>query len=94
MHGERNHILIHGRSIALLVHDIMRGEKPETLSTTFIFDRQPTINMQTARAIGVSPDWYMLTEALLLNEKRTDIPRVLSLQRPPRKRWMHLTRLN
>jgi outer membrane protein TolC len=72
--------LLHlSRSIALLVHDIMRGEKPESLNTSFIIDRKPTINMQTARAVGVYPNWFVLTEADLLFEDRTDIPRVLSL---------------
>ena len=69
--------LLHlSRSIALLVHDMMRGEKPESLNTSFIADRQPTINMQTARAVGVYPNWFVLTEADLLFEDRTDIPRV------------------
>jgi len=78
--------LLHlSRSIALLVHDIMRGEKPEFLSATFVFDRQPSINMQTARAIGIYPNWYMLTEAELLNEERTDIPRTLSMQKAVQK---------
>jgi outer membrane protein TolC len=73
--------LLHlSRSIALLVHDIMRGEKPESLNATFIIDRQPTINMRTGRAVGVYPNWYVLTEADLLFEDRTDIPRILSLE--------------
>jgi len=72
--------LLHlSRSIALLVHDIMRGEKPESLNASFIVDRQPIINMQTARAVRVYPNWFVLTEADLLFEDRTDIPRILSL---------------
>ena len=73
--------LLHlSRSVALLVHDMMRGEKPESLNSTFIFDRQLTINMQTARDIRVYPNWFMLTEAELLFEDRTDIPRDLSFK--------------
>jgi outer membrane protein TolC len=78
--------LLHlSRSIALLVHDMMRGEKPESLNTSFIADRQPIINMQTARAVRVYPNWFVLTEADLLFEDRTDIPRVLSLEQAVRE---------
>ena len=39
-----------------------------------------TINMATARAIGVYPSWGVLTDADLLNERRETVERTLSLQ--------------
>ena len=38
-----------------------------------------TINMGTARSINLYPPWSVLTEAVLLNEIRTDVTRRLSL---------------
>jgi outer membrane protein TolC len=78
--------LLHlSRSIALLIHDIMRGEKPESLHSSFIVDRKPSINMQTARGVRVYPNWFVMTEADLLFEERTDIPRILSLEQAARE---------
>jgi outer membrane protein TolC len=69
------------RTIALVVHDILRGEKPENIQVSFAADKQLTINMATARAINIYPDFDVLTEADLLNERETDIDRQVNLHK-------------
>jgi hypothetical protein len=67
------------RRVALNIHRILLGELAEDLPVDFGRDRRITINMATARAIGVSPSFLLLTEADLLNETREQAPRQLSL---------------
>ena len=69
------------RTIALVVHDILRGEKPENIQVSFAAAKQLTINMATARAINIFPDFDVLTEADLLNESETDINRKVDLHK-------------
>jgi outer membrane protein TolC len=69
------------RTVALVVHDILRGEKPENIQVSFATDKQLTINMATARAINIFPDFDVLTEAELLNEGETDIARQMDLHK-------------
>ncbi len=71
----------YARTIALIVHDILRGKKPETIQVSFAADKQLTINMATARAINIFPDFAVLTEADLLNESETDIDRKVDLHK-------------
>jgi outer membrane protein len=68
------------RTVALVVYDILRGEKPEKIRISFATDQQPVINMATARAINVSPDFDILGRAELLNKKEMDVARKLNLQ--------------
>ena len=67
------------RTIALVAHDILRGEKPENIQVSFAAAKQLTINMATARAINIFPDFDVLTEADLLNDKELDIERKINL---------------
>ena len=67
------------RRVALNIHRILLGERAEDLPVDFERDRRVTINMATARAIGVSPSFLLLTEADLINEVREVAPRHLSL---------------
>ena len=67
------------RTIALVAHDILRGEKPENIQVSFAAAKQLTINMATARAINIFPDFDVLTEADLLNDKELDIKRKINL---------------
>jgi len=60
------------RSVAINTYEIMRGEVAGNLSTAFNEGETLTINMATARAIGVYPGWRVLTEAELLNEEVGD----------------------
>ena len=57
------------------------GEKPENVQVNYVAGRQPTINMATARAINVYPNFDILTEADLLHEEETDVGRVLTLEK-------------
>jgi outer membrane protein TolC len=68
------------RRLALNVQRILLGEDAGSLPVVFPQREQLTINMATARAVGFSPSWRVLTEAVLLNEERTEITRRLSLE--------------
>lgn len=69
------------RRIALNVQRVLLGEEPGELPTTFPRTEQMTINIETARAIGVYPNWGVMTEAKLVGEREADIERVVSLER-------------
>jgi outer membrane protein TolC len=68
------------RRVALNVQRILLGEDAGSLSTAFRGGEQLTVNMATARAIDVFPSWAVMTEAVLINEARRDIERVLSIE--------------
>lgn len=68
------------RSIAINVQEILDGKRAKELQTTFPLGQKLSINMATARAIGVYPGWGMLTEADLINEEDDRIIRTLSIQ--------------
>jgi len=67
------------RRVALNIHRILLGERAGDLPVDFDRDRRITINMATARAIGVSPSFVLLTEADLINEVREQAAQHLSL---------------
>ncbi|MDY6838209.1 MAG: TolC family protein [Thermodesulfobacteriota bacterium] len=67
------------RRIAMNVHRILLGEDAGTLPVAFPSDEQLTINMATARAVGVYPTWRVLIEAELLHEQPGGVERHLSL---------------
>ena len=67
------------RRIALNVQRIFSGENAATLKVAFPIDWELTINMATARAIGVYPSWSILTEATLIQEESKIFSRSLSL---------------
>ena len=67
------------RRIALNVQQILLGEPAEDLPVIFSEGEHLTINMATARAINVWPNFRVLTEANLLHEESNDIKRKLSL---------------
>ena len=67
------------RRVALNVHRILLGENAGTLSVSLAEREQLTINMATARAIDVWPNFRVLTEAELINEDRQEAPRRISL---------------
>ena len=68
------------RRIALNVQRILLGEDAGSLRVAFPTGEELTINMATARAIGVYPTWSVLTEAELLNEEVELVERKLSLE--------------
>ena len=53
------------RRIALEIQRIAAGEDPATFDVGFPADMRLAINMRTARAIGFSPRWADLTDAVL-----------------------------
>ncbi len=68
------------RRVALNVMRILLGENAGTLRVAFPLGEELTINMATARAIGVYPTWSVLTEAVLLNERVERVERQLTLE--------------
>lgn len=68
------------RRVALNFQRILLGEEPGTIPFAFSPGEQFYINMRTARAIGVYPPWSLITEAVLINDERTEVERVLTLQ--------------
>jgi len=67
------------RRVALNVRRILLGEKAATLPVAFARAEGLTLNLRTARAIGFSPKWQLLTRAELLYEEpeRTGPPLTL-----------------
>ncbi|MCG8686218.1 MAG: TolC family protein, partial [Desulfobacterales bacterium] len=68
------------RSIAINIQELLDGKSAGTLQTTFPLSEKLSINMATARAIGVYPGWSILTEADLLHEEDLDVDRTLDLR--------------
>lgn len=68
-----------GRRIALNLQRILMDENPATFQTDFSHTERLTINMQTAREIGVYPTWEQMTDAVLVNEEPDNIERKLSI---------------
>jgi len=68
------------RRVALNVQRVLLGEDAGTFKVAFLRGERLTINMATARDIGVYPPWGVLVEAELLNEEIEDIERLLTLE--------------
>lgn len=73
-----NHIGF-SRRVALRVHRILLGENARKMPLTFTQGEQLTINMATARAINIWPNFLVLIDAELLHEESEKIGRQLSL---------------
>jgi len=67
------------RRVAVNIQRILLGEDAGTLPSTLESGERPSINMATARAIGVYPSWAILTEAELVDETRRNVERHLNL---------------
>ncbi len=67
------------RRNALNMHAVLHGESAAHQPVEFRSKRRLTINMATARAIGISPRYNILNEALLLNEEEAPRGRRLTL---------------
>ncbi|MCG8636773.1 MAG: hypothetical protein MI863_23270, partial [Desulfobacterales bacterium] len=68
------------RSVAINVQELIDGTGAGALQTTFPLSEKLSINMATARAIGVYPGWSILTEADLLHEEDESIDRTLDIR--------------
>lgn len=64
------------RSMALNMLAVMRGEKAEKQPVLYDAKRSLTINMATARAIGISPKYSVLENAVRLNEIEEHEPKL------------------
>lgn len=64
---ERNALFL-VRRIALNLFDILRGEEAAEIPVDFVTDEQITINLASARAVGISPTFRLLTEAELVDD--------------------------
>jgi outer membrane protein len=67
------------RRVALNTQRILLGEEPGSIPVAFAPRSRLTINMATARAIGVSPPWAVLTEAEVIQAEREEVERQLDL---------------
>ena len=68
-----------GRRVAINIQRILLGENASGLSIDLALNSDLTFNMATARAIGFSPSFALLTEATVLFEERLDVAREVSL---------------
>ncbi len=68
-----------GRRLAISMQRMLLGEDGGTLPVDFGRSQRLTVNMTTARAIGVYPSWSVYTEAELLQEDRSDVSPQLTL---------------
>lgn len=55
------------RRVALNIQRILLGDAPGATPVAFTREERLTVNMATARQIGVYPRWRVLTDAVLLN---------------------------
>jgi len=67
------------RRVALNLQRILLGEEPGTIPTAFAIGERLIINMETARAIGVSPPFTVLTEAEQIGSREVEIKRSVNL---------------
>ena len=77
--GPRDETLRRSRRVAINIQNVLRGEPAAEINVEYQREERLTINMETARAIGVSPPFMTLIEADLLNEEVTQAARTLSL---------------
>ncbi len=68
-----------GRRVAINIQRILLGENASELSIDLAQNNDVTFNMATARAIGYSPTFELLTEATVLFEERLDLAREITL---------------
>ena len=67
------------RQVALNIQRVLLGEDPSTFQVLFPRGDRLTLNMKTARAIGVYPNWNVLTEAVQIHPEDEAVDRRLSL---------------
>ncbi len=68
------------RRMAINIQRTFLGEDPSTFQVVFPRGERLTINMATARAIGVFPNWRVINEAELVDdEEREEVRRHLTL---------------
>ena len=73
------------RRTGMLMQEVLEGAEAGELPVGIQFEGRLTINMETARAIGVSPRFTTLINADLLNEEIKQAARTLSLSQVVRE---------
>lgn len=68
------------RRNALNMQEVMLGGKPSELAVIFETKSQLTLNMKTARTIGLSPSFNLLAESVLINKMPENSGPVYSLK--------------
>ncbi len=68
-----------GRRVALNIQRILLGEDAGALPVDFERRLRLSLNIETARAIGVYPSWSVYTEAEILGERQRAVQRRLTL---------------
>ncbi|MFW9817779.1 MAG: TolC family protein, partial [Candidatus Thorarchaeota archaeon] len=68
------------RRIALNLERILMEEDAGEIPVAFGTDEDLYVNIATCRAVNVYPSWQILTEAILVDEERTDIGRVVNMR--------------
>jgi outer membrane protein TolC len=61
------------------VQRILLGDDPASIPVRFTRNAHTSINMTTARAVGVSVPWAIMTEAVLIDRDHRDIERQVNL---------------
>ena len=69
------------RHLALNIESILNGKNASKLPVHLSFDEKLTLNMKTARQIGYSPRFSLLSEVNLVNNYSTSILDVLTLSK-------------
>ncbi len=77
--GPLDETLRRARRVAINIQKVLQGVPAAELDVEYQREERLTINMATARALGVSPLYTTLIEADLLNEEVTQAARTLSL---------------
>jgi outer membrane protein TolC len=67
------------RRTALNIQRILLNEDAGQIPVNMADLSKLTLNMATARAIGIYPSWEIITEAEIIDEKRKVVPRKISL---------------
>ncbi len=77
--GPLDETIRRARRVAINIQNVLQGVPAAEIDVEYQREERLTINMATARAIGISPPYTTLIEADLLNEKITQAARTLSL---------------
>lgn len=70
-----------GRRVALNIQRILMGEDAGTLPVSFERRIRISLNVETARAIGIYPSWSVWTEVELVGDRQVQVERELTLAR-------------
>lgn len=67
------------RRVAVNVQRILNGEDPEDIPVAFTEPKRLTLNIETAKSVGVFPSWEQITDIYLIGDEKQDTGPKLSL---------------